>query len=82
MFGQLCEPPELRLPGAGLPGGFPGARLFGAGVFVVVDGVVVVWVLEVVDVAALAIAAPPPASAPVTATVASRGVSRICFTSF
>ena len=80
MFGQLCERPELRLPGAGLPGGFPGARLFGAGVVVVVDGVVVL--LEVVDVAALAIAAPPPASAPVTATVASRGVSRICFTSF
>jgi hypothetical protein len=54
--------------------------LFGAAVVVVVDGVAVV--LEVVDVAALAIAAPPPTSAPVTATVASRGVSRICFTSF
>lgn len=34
------------------------------------------------DVAALARAAPPPAAAPVAASVASRGVSRIIRTSF
>ncbi|HEY2436366.1 MAG TPA: hypothetical protein VGH93_04235 [Solirubrobacteraceae bacterium] len=48
---------------------------------VVVLGVVpwVVVVLEGVelDVAALAIAAPPPATAPVTANVVNRGASRI-----
>jgi hypothetical protein len=49
----------------------------------VVVGVVVVLALDdvVVD-AALAIAAPPPARAPVTATVVRRGLSRIDFTSF
>ena len=48
---------------------------------VVVDGAVLWVVVEVegveLDVAALAIAAPPPATAPVTANVVSRCVSRI-----
>jgi hypothetical protein len=62
-----------------------GGRALGArldwGVVLVVLGVVpwVVVVLEGVelDVAALAIAAPPPATAPVTASVVNRGASRI-----
>jgi hypothetical protein len=63
MFGQLRELPRICLPGAWLP--WDGA------VFVV--GVVLLPLVEVVDVAALAIAAPPPARAPVTARVVSNG---------
>jgi hypothetical protein len=50
---------------------------------VVVLGGIVLWVMVAelegveLDVAALAIAAPPPATTPVTASVVSRGVSRI-----
>jgi hypothetical protein len=60
MFGQLCE--RAADPGVGV---LCGAVLF--------DGAVVVVVLPLVEVvpevAALAIAAPPPTSAPVTASV-------------
>jgi hypothetical protein len=49
----------------------------------VVFVLVVAAVVLVVDVAALAIAAPPPATAPVTASIVSRGLSlRMVFTSF
>jgi hypothetical protein len=41
----------------------------------VVDDVVVPLLVEVVDVAAVAIAAPPPAIAAVAATVTSRGLN-------
>jgi hypothetical protein len=47
---------------------------------VVVDvGVLVVAAVVAVDVAAFAIAAPPPASAPVTASVVSKGFNRPIF---
>jgi hypothetical protein len=68
MFGQLCEPP-LWLPGAG-------AVVVRAGA---VEDVVDPLLVVVLDVAALAIAAPPPAIAAVAAIVTSRGRSlRIC----
>ena len=77
MFGQLCEPPLGRGPAGGCP---LGARL-GWGEVVVLAGGVLWLVVELdgveLDVAALAIAAPPPATAAVTARVVSRGVSRI-----
>jgi hypothetical protein len=81
MPGQLCEPgaPGACEPGVGavlVPE--PELEVLGGvdGVDVVVgddalDGV------EVLDVAAFAIAAPPPASAPVRARVVSTGFSRI-----
>ena len=68
MFGQWCEPlPEWAV--VEVPGE------------VVVVGAVVVVVVDEVDVAALAIAAPPPASAPHTASVAS-SLRIMAFTSF
>lgn len=77
MFGQLCELPLGRWPLGGCP---LGARL-DCGVVVVLAGVVLWVVVELdgveLDVAALAIAAPPPATAAVTASVVSMGVSRI-----
>jgi hypothetical protein len=75
MFGQWCElPPDLP-GGAGCPG--PGAVVVVRGG--AVDDVVVPLPVEVVDVAAVAIAAPPPAIAAVAATVTSRGLNlRIC----
>jgi hypothetical protein len=68
MFGQLCERPVAEPPGARL--------LWEGAVVVLRDGAVVVLcagaVLAVLLVlAALAIAAPPPTSAPVTASVVS-----------
>ena len=72
MCGQLCVPlPECVLPECVL-----GAEL------VVVElpvlGVVdVLVVVPVVELAAFAMAAPPPTSAPVTARVLSRGFSRL-----
>jgi len=72
MFGQLCVPllPE-RPGGAWLPWpGAVGAVRAGAVLFVVEPPDV-----ELVDVAAFAIAAPPPASAAVAATVTSSGFS-------
>jgi hypothetical protein len=72
MLGQLCEPlaPE-RAGGAWLPGaGAVGVVRAGA-VLVVVEPAVV----EPVDVAALAIAAPPPAIADVAAIATSSGLS-------
>jgi hypothetical protein len=69
MFGQWCELPPDPPGGACRPG-------LGAVVVVrggVVDDVVVPLPVEVVDVAAVAIAAPPPAIAAVAATVTSRG---------
>jgi hypothetical protein len=76
MFGQLCLAPPLPCDGAGL---------VRPGVVVVVCGVVAVLVLPgvVVDVAAFAIAAPPPAIAAVAARVTISGLTlRIWFTSF
>jgi hypothetical protein len=71
MFGQLCEPEPERPGGAWLPG--PGAA--GAVRAGVVDDVVVPLPLDVLDVAAVAIAAPPPAIAAVAAIVTSRGLN-------
>jgi hypothetical protein len=68
MFGQWCDPAG----GAWLPGlGVVGVRTG------VVEDVVVPLPVEVVvvDVAAFAIAAPPPAIAAVAATVTSRGLN-------
>lgn len=80
MLGQLCELPLA--PGARAPG----ACEPGAGAWVLVVPVVVVPLLDedVEAVAALAIAAPPPTRAPVTARDVMRGFSRcrIGFTSF
>jgi hypothetical protein len=70
MLGQFLAPPA----GAWLVLEPLGAWL---GVVWVVVGVVgVVGVVAVEEVAALAIAAPPPASAPVTATVARAVLNR------
>lgn len=92
MFGQLCElPPGPREPGAFrgaggggvLLGGLVEPELGGEGALLVVElvlrGALVALELEL---AAFAIAAPPPASAPVAASVASSGVSRMYVTSF
>jgi hypothetical protein len=73
MFGQLWELPGLAAPGCPGPGG---AFVEPAPVVVVVVLGLAVVVLVVVPVAALAIAAPPPTSPPVTARVASSGLSR------
>jgi hypothetical protein len=75
MFGQLWEPLPPELPGgAWLPwSGAVGAVRAGA-VPVVVDPPLVELV-ELDDVAAFAIAAPPPAIAAVAATVTSNGFS-------
>jgi hypothetical protein len=73
----LCEPLPARPGGAWLPWA-GGVVLLCAGV---VDDVVVPLPVEAldVDVAAFAIAAPPPAIAAVAATVTSSGFSlRIC----
>jgi hypothetical protein len=51
----------------------------GAVGIVFADVVVVLAVVEEVDVAALAIAAPPPASKPVAARVATKGLIRTMF---
>lgn len=66
MLGQFRDPFAPR-------GGAVG--IVCAGVVFVEFGVVV----EEVDVAALAIAAPPPASKPVAASVATRGLIRCMF---
>jgi hypothetical protein len=69
MLGQFWEP---------LPGACPGARVPGAGA--ALAGVVsVVGAFDAVDVveAALAIAAPPPATAPVAARVVRRDLIRM-----
>jgi hypothetical protein len=78
MFGQLWEPLPPELPPE-LPGGawLPWSGAVGvvrAGAVVVVVGPPLELV-ELVDVAALAIAAPPPAIAAVAATVTSNGFS-------
>ena len=84
MPGQLCELPE---PGAGAPV-CPGPVLV-PGAVLVLGPVLELGAVEVafeivdeleVDVAALAIAAPPPTRAPVTARVVSS--LRMWFTSF
>ena len=77
-MGQLWELPLG--PGAREPG----AREPGAGGVLLVVLVVLVPDEDVEEVAALAIAAPPPTMAPVTARVVMRGFSRfrIGFTSF
>ena len=72
MLGQLCEPRAVLPPGPSLPGG--AVRLPWGDAVVVVLGVV--EELDDVEVAALASAASPPASAPVTTRVASRGLNR------
>ena len=64
MPGQWCAPARAREPGIGAPGGVP---LLWALVEVVAGGLELVEVVD--EVAALAIAAPPPTSAPVTASV-------------
>ncbi len=77
MLGQLCELPDRALPPGIVPGrgAAPWLALVDVpvGDVVVVVGVVVGVLL--LDVAALAIAAPPPARAPVTASVVSSGLS-------
>lgn len=74
MFGQLCVLPRALPGGAWLP--CPGA-VRAVVVPVPLPGgaplLEVVWPL--LDVAALAIAAPPPASAPMTRRVVSTGLS-------
>lgn len=72
MFGQLCELPPDPPGGACLP--WPGAVVVVRG-GVVDDVVVSLLELVDVDVAALAIAAPPPAIAAVAAIVTSRGLN-------
>lgn len=83
--GQLCEllPPAGGLPAGGAPPALPGGggalagRPAGA-VLVRAGGAVdVVLLEEELDVAALAIAVPPPATTPVTAKAVSRGLARI-----
>jgi hypothetical protein len=78
-LGQLWEPLPRALPGgAWLP--WSGAVGFvRAGAVLVVVDPPLVELVELDDVAAFAIAAPPPAIAPVAAIVTSRGLSlRIC----
>jgi hypothetical protein len=70
MLGQFFEP--------ALPGAAPWFGIVGGALVVLVLGVV-----GVLDVAALASAAPPPAISPVTARLAIRGFMRFMwFTSF
>jgi hypothetical protein len=72
MLGQLLD------PFAPAGGAFPPA---GGAVGIVFAGAVVAVLeaAEEVDVAALAIAAPPPASKPAAASVATRGLIRCMF---
>jgi hypothetical protein len=75
----LCEPLPPDWPGEA---SLPGRRAVGAvraGAVVVVVEPPLVELVELVDVAAFAIAAPPPAIAAVAATVTSSGlILRIC----
>ncbi len=78
MLGQECELP----PGPREPGEVRGAVRDGAVLCDVVLEVEGAVVAVDVELAALATAAPPPARAPVAASVASSGVIRMSFTSF
>ena len=69
MLGQFLDP-FAPAGGAFAPAGGPVGIVFAGAVVAVLEAA------EEVDVAALAIAAPPPASKPAAASVATRGVIR------
>jgi hypothetical protein len=76
MLGQLCEPLLPERPGGAWLPWLGAVGVVRAGAVLVV---VALPVVELVDVAAFAIAAPPPAIAAVAAIVTSSGlILRIC----